>query len=700
MKQNVWVKAAAIMLLLLSIVSGVSGGTAHAEGNYSLSNGTYIAGIDTPSGLIKFTIPSGSAEISISRGDENLVSESLSNDYYSPHQFTASLKDGDQIEVYLYDDASNVTVQKVSRLDLNKLSSGFYEIGTDIPAGTYTVKMDHPADDYDAAYLTFLDNQNQEKDYEYLYPGENPFDSKFSNGDKIYLSNLRGTISLKEKILVPQSISINKTSLSLMVNRTAALTAVVNPSTAINKAVSWTSSNPAIATVDSKGNVKAIKIGTATITATAQGASSIKKSIPVTVTKVIPSSMKLSRSTLNIVKNQTFKVSATITPTDSVNKAVVWKSSNTKVATADSKGNIKGVGNGTAVIKATTADNSKVYKTITVKVSTKTVKVNRTSVSVTAGKTVALTATVSPSDSTDKTVKWKSSNTRIATVDSKGKITGKAKGTATISASVKGAKEVKVKVTVTPPVAAKSVKLNKTSVTLYKGKTVTLTATVSPSNTTVKTVKWKSSNTKVAKVDSKGKVTATGAGKATITATTSNGKKATASITVPYVKNLSTGTWKAGRDLPAGRYKITTSSGYGNLVIGMGTENRFVNEVLSSENDGFGVTVVTTDIKSGDSIEISGLRSVQFEKVSNVISNTLHAGNWTVGKDINAGRYKITTTSGEGNLIITRGSGSLLVNEILAVKSDGFSVSSVTTTLKSGDHIWISGLNKVIFSKK
>jgi len=85
--------------------------------------------------------------------------------------------------------------------------------------------------------------------------------------------------------------------------------------------------------------------------------------------------------------------------------------------------------------------------------------------------------------------------------------------------------------------------------------------------------------------------------------------------------------------------------------------------------------------------------------VTNVKSNTLHAGYWTVGKDINEGTYRITTPSGAGNLVVHRGY-SLVVNEILAAKSDGYSVTSVTVPLKKGDRISIYGLNKVVFTKK
>ena len=522
-----------------------------------------------------------------------------------------------------------------------------------------------------------------------------------SLGSKVQAEN---TSSSEVELINPESITLNKSSVSLQLNKTAQLTATVNPAEATDQSVSWTSQNPKIAAVDTNGKIKAVKVGTTTITATANGNPSLKKSITVTVIKV-PTSLKLSKTSLNITKKQTVKVTATVAPSDATNKTVVWKSSNTKVAKVDSKGNIKGIANGSATISATAKDNSDVVKQVKVKVSTKTVKVNKTSLTITTGKTGQLTATVSPSDSTDKTVKWTTSNKKIATVSSKGKVTAKAKGTATITATVKDAKAVKVKVTVKSPIVPKSVKVNKTSASIVQGKTLTLSATVSPSNAVNKTVKWSTSNKKIATVSSKGKVTAVGVGTAKITATTSNGKKTTATITVkakPYVKNLSAGTWKAGKDLKAGRYKITTNSGSGNLfIIGKdySDSNRFINEILTSEDDGFGVKVVTTDIKSGDEIEIMGLDTVKFTRVSHVLSKTLTAGYHTVGKDIKAGKYKMTTPSGSGNLVIYRGD-NLLVNEILSKQADKYTVRSVTKTLKAGDQINISGLDKVVFTKK
>ena len=162
------------------------------------------------------------------------------------------------------------------------------------------------------------------------------------------------------------------------------------------------------------------------------------------------------------------------------------------------------------------------------KYNASTIKLNKTAVSIRANGTTSLKATVTGKKGT---VKWTSSNKSIATVSSKGKVTGKKKGKATITATINGAKAT-CKVTVTVPV--NKVALNKASASIAKGKTLTLKASVSPSNATKKTITWTSSNKKVATVTSKGVVKGVANGTATITAKAADGsgKKATCKITV------------------------------------------------------------------------------------------------------------------------------------------------------------------------
>ena len=171
------------------------------------------------------------------------------------------------------------------------------------------------------------------------------------------------------------------------------------------------------------------------------------------------------------------------------------------------------------------------------------ITLNRTDVSLVKGKTLQLTATITPENATNRAVNWESSNTKIATVDSAGKVTAKAAGTVTITctAQADSGKKATCKVTVTEPkppvkptVKVTKVTLNKKTAALSPKETLTLKATVTPTNATNKGVTWKSSNTKIATVSSTGKVTAKAAGTVTITCTAKDGsgKKATCKITV------------------------------------------------------------------------------------------------------------------------------------------------------------------------
>ena len=128
------------------------------------------------------------------------------------------------------------------------------------------------------------------------------------------------------------------------------------------------------------------------------------------------------------------------------------------------------------------------------------VKLDKTSLTLTKGKTYTLKTTVT---GTNKTVSWSSSNSSVASVDKNGKVTAKTKGTATITAKVDGV-SASCKVTVNEP-AKTTIKLDKTKVTLGAGEPCTLKATVNPSQK----VTWTSSNPKLVKVDSNGKLTVT-----------------------------------------------------------------------------------------------------------------------------------------------------------------------------------------------
>lgn len=170
------------------------------------------------------------------------------------------------------------------------------------------------------------------------------------------------------------------------------------------------------------------------------------------------------------------------------------------------------------VTTAYAASSSNTVKSVSLKIGTKNVTKKTTTMYV--KDTATLKVTVNPSKA-KKSVTFKSNKTSIATVSSKGKITAKKAGTAKVTVTVKGKDNkskstyVNVKVQNRP---VTSVKVSPTKLTLKKGESETIKATVSPSNATVKTVTWTSNKTSVATVSSKGKITAKGAGTAVITA--------------------------------------------------------------------------------------------------------------------------------------------------------------------------------------
>lgn len=320
-------------------------------------------------------------------------------------------------------------------------------------------------------------------------------------------------------------ITLDKNTLSLAKGAEADLTATVKPDDATNKTVTWSSDKESVATV-ANGKVKAVGAGTAVITAKA---GSVTATCTVTVTVPVDS-VALDKNTLSLVKGAEADLTATVSPSDATDKTVAWSTDRAAVATV-ANGKVKAVGAGTATITAT-AGGKTATCTVTVTVPVTNVTLDQTALNLQVGGTADLTATVAPSDATDKAVTWSSDKESVATVVN-GKVTAIAAGTATITAKA-GDKTAACVVTVTNPVVeVTGVTLDKKSITMYvKDKAVALKATVAPANATNKAVTWESSNDKVAKVSANGSVTPVGRGTATITVKTANGKTAACKVTV------------------------------------------------------------------------------------------------------------------------------------------------------------------------
>ena len=231
-----------------------------------------------------------------------------------------------------------------------------------------------------------------------------------------------------------------------------------------------------------------------------------------------------------------FQLTATIAPLNFTD-AVVWTSSNEEVAAVSDTGYVEICGVGTAVITVT-AGNVKAACKITVPQLIDWIEFDEDEIELKAGQTYQLKPYISPSDATNKKLKYTSSDTKVAEVSASGLVTAKSEGEAKIrAAATDGSDEYAVcYVTVTGKAKVTGITLDRTSAEVKRGEKLTLNATVSPSYASNKKVVWKSANTKIATVDANGSVTAKAPGRTKITVTSSENSsyQASCTVTVPY----------------------------------------------------------------------------------------------------------------------------------------------------------------------
>ncbi|MDY6933799.1 MAG: Ig-like domain-containing protein [Spirochaetota bacterium] len=230
-------------------------------------------------------------------------------------------------------------------------------------------------------------------------------------------------------------ITLNKSSTTIGLGSTEQLTATVEPSDAADKSVSWSSDNEGVATVASDGTVTAIAVGTATITVTTTDGG-FTDECEVTTVIIDVTGVSLNKSSTSIPVGSTEQLTATVEPSDAADKSVSWSSDNEGVATVASDGTVTAIAVGTATITVeTTYGGFTADCEVTVIIPVTGVTLNKGSTTINVGSTEQLTATVEPSDATDKSVSWSSDNEGVATVASDGTVTAIAAGTATITVS-------------------------------------------------------------------------------------------------------------------------------------------------------------------------------------------------------------------------------------------------------------------------
>jgi uncharacterized protein YjdB len=348
------------------------------------------------------------------------------------------------------------------------------------------------------------------------------------------------------------SIAISPADPSLIAGSTQQFTATAtysdNSTADVTKTVSWTSSNPAVATISSTGLATAVAAGSVTIAASLDsigGSAPLSVSAPArTLTSI---ALTPGSATIAIGATQQFLATANYSDgsTSNVTASATWSSSATTVATINPAGLATAVTAGSATITATLNGVSG-RATLTVPPPAKTlssITVLPATASSVAGATRQFSATANYSDGSNSdvtgTVTWISSNPAAATVSSTGLATAVAAGSATITASLNGIQGTAV-LTVTPALTSISVSPNPIAIAAGATQQFTATAKYSDGSTqnVTATATWSSSNTAAATINSTGLATAVATGSVTITASF-NGISGSATLNVNGITSIS-----------------------------------------------------------------------------------------------------------------------------------------------------------------
>ena len=260
----------------------------------------------------------------------------------------------------------------------------------------------------------------------------------------------------------------------------AKIKAKVYPINLPDKKITWKSSDDNIAKIDSGGNITAQNPGKATLTAMLY---SQKKSATATLSVRQPvTGIFMPTSTITLYTGGEGRLLQTeIFPKNATNQNITWKSKNTKIARVDENGRVKPVGVGMTEITATMEDGgfeAKCFVNVVnsyVDVQTLSVK-NTDAMTIKVGDSVNAIVTVSPSNVRNKTLKWSSDDTKIATVSQAGRIRGVSVGTANITVETTNGKKQTFTVNVTESDAKDPFNLNDEVSDLDTEGTVTYTS--------------------------------------------------------------------------------------------------------------------------------------------------------------------------------------------------------------------------------
>lgn len=245
----------------------------------------------------------------------------------------------------------------------------------------------------------------------------------------------------KEKIefIDVTEIRLDKENITMPVGSTYRLTATILPENATDKTLVWKSDDESVAIVDKDGLVIAVKGGFETIISAATPKGDVKAICKVKVEKkVVPvSGITIDKESLKMKVGETYHLTAKVSPEDATDKSVVWKSEDESIATVDQEGLVMAVKGGSKTMITATSGEFSASCAVTIEedvIPVKGITLDKEIIEMAVGSSCRLNATITPSDATDKTIIWDSSDETIAIVSSSGVIAALKEGDVTITA--------------------------------------------------------------------------------------------------------------------------------------------------------------------------------------------------------------------------------------------------------------------------
>lgn len=247
----------------------------------------------------------------------------------------------------------------------------------------------------------------------------------------------------------------------------------------------------------------------------------------------------MNKSVLELIEEESEQLIATVLPENASNKSLNWTSSDISVAMVSPDGTVYAIKPGQATIMATTVDGGFVALCkVTVKakvVVAESISLSTTTASLTVGETLQLSANILPENTSNKDIRWTSTNTDIAVVSESGLVSAIKEGDVQIIASTTDGSNLSAicEISVNSQfVSITQIAISPSSVRLAVGETFNLEAQITPADATNKTINWSSTNSSVVTVDSYGQLTAKGVGSATIIASSQDGTNISATCNI------------------------------------------------------------------------------------------------------------------------------------------------------------------------